>query len=135
MPYTMLKAHIPMGPLFVQLFGGVAVNDNFALRALEGNMEKDLSTSGNQAVFEDGSLDFDKMWGFGYLAGAGLGVTIDQISIQVTCQFRNIRHELNISADYADNSEVSPGGRYDPGEEVTLLMRGFSVELGGSLSF
>ncbi len=133
LPYAMLKAHVPLGYLFIELFGGVGANFNFTLRALEGNMEKDLSTDSEQVVFEDGTLEYDKLWGLGYLAGAGIGVTIDQISVQISCLYRNIQHQLNMSADYADVSDVQ--GSYDPGEDVTLLMRGISIGLGGSFAF
>lgn len=95
-------------------------------------MEKDLSEEGAQAVFEDGSVDFDKMWGFGYLAGAAFGVSVNQLSFQLSCQYRSIRHDLNLKADYAGVSQVS--GSYDP-EDVTLLMQGISVGLGGSFAF
>jgi len=135
MPYLMLKVHIPFGPFFVNFFGGGAANYNFTLRALEGNIEKDLSVSGSQAVFTDGSLDFEKSWGFGYLAGAGMGVKIDKISIELSALFRSISHELNLSADYDSISQVSPGGSYDPGDPVKLLMQGISIGLSGSLAF
>ncbi len=134
MPYVMLKAKIPLGMMFIELFGGAAANYNFTLRALEGNIEKDLSGT-QQAVFVDGTLDYEKAWGVGYLAGAALGITINQISVQITCQYRNIQHDLNISGDYQDNPAGGTGGSYDPGEDVTLLMRGISVGLGGSFAF
>ena len=96
-------------------------------------MEKDLSSDSQQVVFEDGSLEYDKLWGLGYLAGAGIGVTIDQISVQISCLYRNIQHKLNMSADYAEVSDIQ--GSYNPGEDVTLLMRGISIGLGGSFAF
>ena len=133
MPYAMLKAHIPLGFLLFEFFGGVGANYNFTLRALEGNIEKDLSSDTEQAVFEDGSLSFDKMWGIGYLAGAGLGVTIGQISVQASCLYRNIRHNLNLKADYTSISDFQ--GSFEAGETASLLMRGISVGLGGSFAF
>lgn len=135
LPYALLKVHVPLGLFYLEVFGGGGVNYNFTLRSLESNIEKDLSSPAGQAVFSDGTVDFDKLWGFGYLAGAGFGVTIDQISIELNALFRNIRHDLNFGADYADISEVNPGGSYDPGESVVLLMRGISIGISGSFAF
>jgi hypothetical protein len=135
LPYALLKVHVPLGPFYLEIFGGGGVNYNFTLRALEGNIEKDLSNGSGQAVFSDGTMDFDKLWGFGYLAGAGFGITIDKISIELNALFRNIRHELDFSADYADFSEVSPGETYEPGESLVLLMRGISFGISGSFAF
>ena len=50
MPYIALKVHIPLDPLYLELFGGAAGNYNFTLRALEGNIERDLST--NSQLFD-----------------------------------------------------------------------------------
>ncbi|MBF9014323.1 MULTISPECIES: hypothetical protein [unclassified Oceanispirochaeta] len=130
-----MKVHIPLGPFYLEVFGGGGVNYNFTLRALEGNIEKDLSTAGGQAVLSDGTMDFDKLWGFGYLAGAGFGITFDNISIDLNATFRDIRHDLNFKADYTEFSEVSPGETYDQGESVILLMRGISLGISGSLTF
>jgi hypothetical protein len=135
MPYIMLKAHVPFGPVFIELFGGAAANRNLTLRALEGNIENDLSSDSGQAVIEDGTLDFENNWGLGYLAGGSLGVTVGQISVLLTATYRDIRHELNMKADYADISEVNPDSSYDPGEDVILVMRGVSVGIGGNFSF
>ena len=135
MPHMMVKVNLPFGPFFVNLFGGGAANYNLTLRALDGNIEKDLSSGGSQAVLTDGSLEFDKSWGLGYLAGAGLGVTIDKISIELSALFRSIAHDLNIRGDYDGISQVNPGGRYEPGDSVKLLMQGISIGLSGSFAF
>ena len=135
MPYALLKAHIPLGAAFIELFGGVGANRNLTLRSLEGNIEKNLSSSSSQAVFKDGSLDYENNWGFGYLAGGAVGIMIDQISLQISALYRDIRHELNLTAEYASSSEITPGAVYDPGESLTLVMRGISVGIGGSFSF
>jgi len=135
MPYAMVKVNLPFGPFFINLFGGGAANYNFTLRALEGNIEKDLSGTNSQAVLTDGSLEFVKAWGFGYLAGAGLGITIDKISIELSALYRSIVHDLSIKADYDSISEVNSGGSYNPGDSVKLLMQGVSIGLSGSVAF
>lgn len=133
MPYVMLKAHFPLGPLYLEIFGGAAGNYNFTLRPLEGNIEKDLSTNTQQAVLVDGSMDFDKLFGWGYLAGGALGVTFGDISVDIAVQYRSISHGLNFSADYASFSQVNPNQTYD--RDIQLLMQGISVGLGGSFAF
>jgi hypothetical protein len=135
LPYIMLKIHIPAGPFYAEIFGGGGANYNFTLRPLEGNIEKDLSTEGQQAVFKDGTLEYEKSWGFGYLAGVGVGIKIDQISVEITALYRNIEHDLNLKADYASISQVGAGTTYDPGESTKLLMRGVSFGIAGSFAF
>lgn len=133
MPYIMLKAHIPIGPLYFEAFGGGAVNYNVTLRPLEGNIERDLSTSAGQAVLEDRTLDYDKTFGFGYLVGGSVGVKIGKISIDFSAQYRNIWHDLNIKAKYSDFSRVSPEEEFN--SDTTLMMRGISIGIGGSFQF
>lgn len=134
MPYVMLKAHLPVGPLFFEVFGGTGINWNITLRAMEGNMESNLSSSGNQAVFADGTLDFDNKLGFGYLVGGAIGFTHDKISVNISGLYRWFQHDLNLTATYADFSQVSPGAAYAPGDSLKLIVSGISIGIGGSIA-
>lgn len=134
MPYVMLKAHIPVGPLFFEVFGGTGINWNITLRAMEGNMESNLSTTGSQAVFSDGTLDFDNKLGFGFLAGGAIGFTHDKISVNISGLYRYFQHDLNLSATYSDFSQVSPGEVYNPGDTLKLIVSGISIGIGGSIA-
>lgn len=133
MPYILVKAHIPVGKVYFEFFGGGAVNYNFTLRPLEGNIEEDLSVGGNQAVILDDSLEFEKSVGFGYLAGGSIGVTFGDISVDITVQYRSIWHKLNFSGEFHPASGVSPGQKFE--SDANLIMRGLSIGLGGSFKF
>ncbi|MGL1893045.1 MAG: hypothetical protein OCD02_15530 [Spirochaetaceae bacterium] len=133
MPYVMLKAHIPIGPLYIEAFAGGAVNYNLTLRPIEGNIEKDLSTTDSQAVFEDDSLEYENSVGYGYLAGGSIGVKIGDISVDVSVTYRNIWHQLNLVGEYSSISQVDSGLEYE--SDAELMMRGLSIGLGGSFSF
>lgn len=133
MPYIMVKAHIPVGKLYFEFFGGGAVNYNFTLRPLEGNIEADLSNGSGQAVILDDSLEFEKSVGFGYLAGGSIGVTFGDISVDISVQYRSIWHKLNFSGEFHPSSAVSPGQKFE--SDANLIMRGLSIGLGGSFKF
>ena len=130
MPYIMLKAHIPLGPLYIELFGGGAGNYNFTLRPIEGNIEKDLSVGSSQAVFVDDSLKYKKAFGLGFLAGGSFGVNIGKISVDISVQYRSIWHNLDLTGEFSSISQVNSGQPYD--SNATLMMRGLSVGIGGS---
>jgi hypothetical protein len=121
MPYVMLKAKIPAGPLYLELFGGGAANWSFVLNPRSDQFEEYLEADGVDHV---DAIDYQQVWGWGYLAGGALGVSVGQISVDIGVTWRDIRHRIDLSYE-ADGTPVSY-------REAELLLRGFSVALTGS---
>lgn len=136
MGYAMLKGKLPLGPVFFEVYGGGGVNWNAGnLTAFEGNIAKDLAPDNGYAVITD--LSYDNSFGYGWLAGASFGVTISQISVSVDFLYRNLKADLNMSGTYDYGPD---GGPYVFDEiltetEAKLIIRGFTVGLGGSFAF
>lgn len=133
MPYVMLKAHVPLGIMYVEAFGGIATNYNLTLRPIEGNIEKDLSSGSNQAVLDDDSIEYENSIGIGYVAGGSLGVKIGKISVDVSLKYRCIWHDLDLIGKYDSVSQVNSGENYS--SNARLMMRGVSIGIGGSFEF
>lgn len=135
MGYAMLKAKLPLGSVFIEIYGGGGVNWNASLTPFEGNIANDLATSvGDYAVIT--ALNYENSFGYGWLAGASFGVTIKQISISVDFLYRDLQAALDMSGTY----DIGPeGGSYtttllsEP--DAKLVIRGFSLGLGGSFAF
>lgn len=133
MGYAMLKAKLPLGPVFFEIYGGGGVNWNASLTPFEGNIASDLAPAGEYAVITD--LSYENSFGYGWLAGASFGVTIKQISISVDFLYRNLQAALDMSGSY----DVGTVGSYantpliEP--DAKLVIRGFSLGLGGSFAF
>jgi opacity protein-like surface antigen len=135
MGYAMLKGKLPLGPVFFEVYGGVGVNWNAGnLTAFEGNIAKDLAPAGEYAVITD--LSYDNSFGYGWLAGASFGVTISKISVSVDFLYRDLKSDLNMTGTY----DVGTG----PGDytsevisesDAKLIIRGFTIGLGGSFAF
>ncbi|MCK5154178.1 MAG: hypothetical protein KAQ93_07440 [Spirochaetales bacterium] len=135
MGYVMLKGTLPLGPVFFEIYGGGGVNWNAGnLTAFEGNIAKDLAPEGEYAVITD--LNYDNSFGYGWLAGASFGVTISKISISVDFLYRDIQSDLNMTGTY----DVGTGpGDYTSevigDSDAKLIIRGFTIGLGGSFAF
>lgn len=133
MGYAMLKARLPLGPVFFEIYGGGGVNWNASLTPFEGNIANDLAPAGEYAVITD--LSYENSFGYGWLAGASFGVTIDKISISVDFLYRNLQAALDMSGSY----DVGTVGSYTntalSESDAKLVIRGFSLGLGGSFAF
>ena len=135
MGYAMLKARLPLGPVFFELYGGGGVNWNASLTPFEGNIANDLATTaGEYAVITD--LNYENSFGYGWLAGASFGVTIKPISVSVDFLYRDLKAALDMSGNYDVGTAVG-GYTATPLSEpdAKLVIRGFSIGLGGSFAF
>ncbi len=121
MPYVMLKTRLPLGPLYLDLFGGAAANWSFVLNPRVDIMEADVP-----GVDDIDNIEYTPVWGFGYLAGAATGVQLGRISVDIGATWRDIRHSMGISYD----ADGSPADYPD----AQLLLRGISIALSGSYS-
>lgn len=142
MPYLLAKVTIPAGPVYFEVFGGGAVNWNFSLRPFENQIARDLRDAGAisspaEASVSVDDLEFERGLGWGWLAGAGFGVTIDQISVGLSATYRHVRHDLTLTGNAFDSAgsgteEFDSSADGFPVEDLHLLLRGISFGIGGS---
>ncbi len=133
--YLLAQVHIPVGPVYMDIFGGGAANWNISLRPLSDRIARDLqdagafdaTTSGTVAVTD---LNLESGLGYGWVAGASLGVRIDMISIGVTAAYRHVLHDLEISGTYFRPNEAEGDFTID---ELQVLMSGVSIGINGSI--
>ncbi|MCD6397886.1 MAG: hypothetical protein J7L71_10135 [Spirochaetaceae bacterium] len=134
MGYVMLKGTIPLGPLFFELYGGGGVNWNATLTPFKGNIAEDLAPDGEYAAITD--LSYKNSVGYGWLAGASFGVTISKISVSIDFLYRDLQAALEMAGTY---DHGLPSGTYTTGtiaeDDAKLIIRGFTVGLGGSYDF
>lgn len=135
MGYLMLKATLPLGPLFFEVFGGGGANWNASLTPFKGNIAEDLAPADEYAVLND-DFDHENNFGYGWLAGAGFGVTISSISVSVDFLYRDLQADLDMSGTYyyGPSGDVT-GTKTLDGSDAKLVIRGFSLGLGGSFAF
>lgn len=139
LPYLLAKIHLPLGPVYLDVYGGGAINYNFSLRPLEGRIARDLEEIGalGSAAGAVGITDLtiESGLGYGWVAGAGFGVQIDQISVGIDVSYRHIYHPLTIAGSYVEAGR--PEATFDGADyidELQVLLQGFSIGVGGSFS-
>lgn len=141
-PFLMLKTRIPVGPLYVEAFGGGVGNYNFSVRPLHDRIARDLQRAGKlgggSAAVAVTNLQVDSGFGLGYTFGGGAGVTIGQVSVGVSATYRHIWHSLRIRGDYF--TAAGQSGTFDtntlyPDNALRMAMRGISFSINGSFAF
>ncbi|MFP4301321.1 MAG: hypothetical protein ACLFQZ_04775 [Spirochaetaceae bacterium] len=144
-PYLMVLVRVPAGPLFLDLYGGGVVNFNLTLRPLQGAMLEDFETlrqanggEGSEIVGID-DLSVDSGVGYGFLAGAGVGMRFPPVRIVLSGTYRHLMHPLIVSGNYYDRDGDSyPFSTDDSGsplyiEELELLLRGVAIGINASV--
>ncbi len=131
--FLMLKARLPLGVLYVDAFAGINGVWNMTLRPLTKNIENDIAPANHLYSFEE-SVNIDGgQFGWGWQAGAGIGVNIGQISVDLNVTYRLVRSEVTLDGSYSD---VTIGGGTVQGEsfseELKARMGGFSIGIDGS---
>ena len=134
MPFVKLQANFPLGPLTLSGFAGGALNWNASLTPFEANAARDVAPAGENAVFT--AFDYENKLGYGWLAGASLGITIKPVTVTLFAEYRDIKTPLNLSGTYfsgPDGAVTAPGTL--EGGDAALLIRGITLGLGGSFAF
>ncbi len=141
-PYLMAKVHIPIGPVYVDLFGGGAANFNFSMRPLHDRIARDLRAN---RVIGDGvaasdpvavtNLEVDSGLGFGFLFGTGVGVTIGDIQVGLKGTYRHIFHPLKVSGQWFAPGSSGTETFTIEDEALRVVLQGVSIGVGGSFSF
>lgn len=140
-PFLRLKTHIPLGPVYVEAFGGIAGAWIVAPQTFDGAVGRYYGAQDSSAdyyIFE--KLDTEISFGFGYQVGGTIGFKIDAISVGIDATLTDLRAETTLSSDEyyevglggADGS-AAPGSGFE--ETFTSRLRGISIGLSGSYSF
>ena len=98
--HASLMVTVPIGPLYAKAFGGGAGGWNATLVPLVGNIAADLAADGQLVVFDGGMPTItDGRWGYGWIAGGAVGITIDQIAIDLNATYRLLRYDVTVAGD------------------------------------
>lgn len=125
------KARLPVGPVYFDLYGGVGGFWSMKLVPLVKNIESDIAPEGSLYTFEDPLEVDDGRLGFGWQAGGGVGVRIDQISVDINVTYRLYRADATLSGTYSDVG-VSTGEAWE--QALKIRLGGFSVGIDGSFA-
>jgi len=134
LPYAKLQLNLPIGPLTISVFGGGAVNWNATLTPLTGFVAQDIASAGEYAGLID--FTYQNSFGFGWLAGASIGLNIEPVTISIFGEYRDVSAPLMLSASYLTGpvSGLTTSGTLD-GSNAFLILRGISAGIGGSFAF
>lgn len=137
-PYLRAEAHIPIGPVFVEGFAGVAGTWFVAPQVNEGAFGRDLATDDStSADFYTFSGDFKikGSLGYGYQFGGAFGVRIDKISVKLSGTYSDLRAKSEAKSDkYWEgtygSSVTKKEGNFS--RKFWSRLRGFSIGINGS---
>jgi len=135
--FLMAQLRLPVGPIYFDAFGGVAGFWNATLRPLTKNIEQDIAPAEHIWTFEGAPTITDGRFGWGWQAGTGIGVRIDQISVDLNVTYRLMRADATISGTYADVDTAGDGSvLLDQLYEQAMKIRlgGFSIGINGSFA-
>lgn len=139
-PFLHLKTHVPLGPVYVEAFGGIAGAWIVAPQTFDGAVGRYY---GNQAegfdyyIFEN--LETEIAFGLGYQIGGTVGFQIDAISVGIDAVLTDIRAETTLTSnDYYEvkvSNQEGTAQSSDFEETFTSRLRGISIGLSGAYSF
>lgn len=135
--HLMGKAHIALGPLYIDAFGGGAAGLNFGgLKPLTTNIENTIAASGEYWKFSASPTIEGGAFGYGWVAGGGIGMTFGQISVDLNATYRLLRYEVSVSGDYvaSDGSSFLGTGAYDSPAALKARLGGISFGINGAFS-
>ena len=137
-PFLRLKTHVPLGPVYLEAFGGIAGAWIVAPQTFDGAVGRYYGSEASTFdyyIFVN--INTEISFGFGYQVGGTVGFQIDAISVGIDAVLTDIRAETTLSSD--DYYEVSKSDAVNPGsdfeETFTSRLRGISIGLSGSYSF
>ena len=145
LPYLMVKATVPVGPVYIEAFGGGGANLIFNLHPVTNQIAEDLADAGaiSRAAsdapvgIESTGLKTTTKAGFGWMIGGGAGVTFGQISVGVDVTYRRMKHALSVTGNYFSSDGTSgENGAFDTeayfGEDgLNLFLEGWAIGIGG----
>ncbi len=137
MPYAELKVHLPVGPFYGDLFGGLAANWYATLTPIGQNIESYLAAQkGPGTIISFTNPVVAPGVGLGWVAGGDLGVDLGKMKLDVSFTYRDVSQPLGLSGSYYENGSTAPNGLDASwASEATLVMRGISIGVNGTVSF
>ena len=125
MPYVQLKLRIPIGPVYLEGWGGGALGWAFSLKPT-GNF---ANLFGSEIAV--GTATIEKKLGYGWMAGGAIGVQIDAIGIDLGATYRSMILPIGGSVSYSGSSS----GTHTFTDQAKAILRGISFRIGGSFAF
>ena len=137
-PFLRLKAHIPLGPVFVEALGGVAGAWIVAPQTFDGAVGRyygDVDQDVQYYILK--KLETDISFGYGYQLGGAVGFTMDALSISIDTIFTDLRAETTLTSDNYYEAQDSGLTEGDEKFKKTFIsrLRGISIGVNGSYAF
>ncbi|MBN2509230.1 MAG: hypothetical protein JXB03_03095 [Spirochaetales bacterium] len=134
--HLLLQTTVPLNPVYFKVYGGGAVNWAFVLRPYAGFFDKSLAGQDGDVALH--TYTFTPSPGFGWMAGASIGIKMGQFSIDLGGTYRDIRHDLAFTAagyeiDYDTGTVTAPLSVED--SDAHMILRGVSVALSVNVVF
>jgi hypothetical protein len=137
MGFAAVKIRLPVSIFHLDLLGGGAANWNVTLTPVGGAIESYLASDANADAAALTKLSAEAPWGYGWVAGAALGVSIKKITVDISGTYRDVRSPLKLTADYSAISGTGTAVQTSTTLDTAaaLVMRGISIGLTGQFSF
>jgi hypothetical protein len=130
--HLMAKARLPIGPLYLEVFGGVGGLWNIMLVPLTKNIEREVAPQDHLYSFQEPLLITNGRFGWGWQAGSAVGVTFDRISVGVSATYRLLTTEAGLRGIYADVAGGTVVVDRAYAQDLRIRFGGFSIGLNGS---
>ncbi len=128
--FAMAKIRLPIGPLYVEAFGGGAGVWNMTLVPMIGNIESEIASAGQVWAFSAPPVIDGGRFGWGWQAGGAIGMSIGPISVDLNVTYRVVKSPATVSGSYysIDTSGLTVSGplSYGP-EDVLIRLAGINV--------
>lgn len=138
LPYLRCQGTLPLGPLYLNILGGIAGAWIVAPQPFYTTIENHYSDGNTRYVFDQ--ISFNSSFGWAWQAGGNLGLTIGQISVELQFLYTDLRADMEISSPQyweidAAGPTITEKTDFPFEEDLESRLRGFSIGLGGSFAF
>ncbi len=128
--FVMAKVRLPIGPLYVDVFGGGAGVWNMTLIPLARNIESAIAGAGQTVTFTEPPVIDGGRFGWGWQAGGGIGMEVGPVSVDLNVTYRAVKTAASVSGSYYSIDEAGPTVAeplsYGP-ESILIRLTGFNV--------
>ncbi len=130
--HLMMKARLPVGPLYLELFGGAGGLWNAMLVPLTKTIEREIAPDGHLYSFQEPLEVTGGRFGWGWQAGSAVGVTVDRFSVGLSVTYRLLKTDAKLFGVYTDvvGGTVEVDRAY--AQDLQIRFGGFSIGINGS---